>query len=231
MVKGIDPANQILFGGLDHVWVTSQYLEPVYDFLDHDWGGARPFDILAVHPYFVRVAGEFVLDPTVYLWSVGTPPGTTLDAYLDFMASRGDEDKDIWITEIGWNSALDNPAIANCPDIAPWCVTRNLQARYLADSFDILLHEVEDPEGRRDRVKAVFWYQYQDTATSLAMLAEKVPMLSQELLSDLRTVCPADWGLVDGNREPKPSYWAYRFQGLVQDQAIYLPLITRSLSP
>lgn len=230
-VKGIDPGNKILFGGLDHVWVTGQYLEPVYDFLDNDWGGARPFDILAVHPYFVRVLGEFVLDPTVYLWTNGTPPETILDMYLDFMASRGDEDKEIWITEIGWNSALDNPVIANCPDIAAWCVTRNLQARYLADSLDILLHQVEDPQGRRDRVKAVFWYQYQDTATSLAMLAEKVPMLSRELVSDLRTVCPADWGLVDGNRAPKPSYWTYRFYGLPRDEAIYLPVVTRAPAP
>ncbi|MGC9333871.1 MAG: hypothetical protein ACP5JJ_06980, partial [Anaerolineae bacterium] len=67
-LKAIDPDNKILFGGLDHVWDTSQYLEPVYDALDEEWGGARPFDILAVHPYFTKEGDAYVLDPNAYLW-------------------------------------------------------------------------------------------------------------------------------------------------------------------
>jgi DNA-binding beta-propeller fold protein YncE len=210
VVRPIDADNQILFGGLDHVWATSQYLEPVYDALDLDWAGARPFDILAVHPYFVRVSGEYVLDPNLYLRDSSDPGRTILDPYLDYMASRGDGDNDIWITEIGWNSALDNPAIVNCPGMQAWCVDRATQARYLEDSFDILFSEVQDPQGNCDRVKNIVWYQYHDTTSSAAEMAERMSVAVREIASDPDAVCPADWGLVDGNRQPKPSYGAYQ---------------------
>jgi len=208
--KAVDPDNQILFGGLDHVWATSQYLEPVYDAFDQDWGGARPFDILAVHPYFTKVGGEYILDPNVYLWDEGEPPATILDPYLDYMASRGDGDKDIWITEIGWNSALDNPAIKNCPGMRPWCVGRAVQAQYLGDSLDILFNEVEDPQGNHDRVGTIVWYQYHDTTSSVEELARWMGIDPAMLAPDPEAICPADWGLVDGNRQPKLSYWAFQ---------------------
>jgi hypothetical protein len=184
-------------------------LEPVYDALDSDWGGARPFDILAVHPYFRIIDGVIVLDPTVYLWT-GDPPYTILDPYLDLMAARGDGDVDIWITEIGWNSALDNPAIENCPGLKTVCVTRAAQAQYLRDSLDILLDKVEDPEGNRNRVRTVVWYQYHDTTSSAVELAEKMGIERARIAADPQAICPADWGLVDGNRLPKPAYLAYQ---------------------
>jgi hypothetical protein len=209
--KAVDPDNQILFGGLDHVWETSQYLEPVYDDLDQDWEGARPFDILAVHPYFTKPEdSDYILDPNEYLWDEGDPPQTTLDPYLDYMASRGDGDKDIWITEIGWNSALDNPAIENCPGMKAWCVGRAVQAQYLGDAFDILFNEVEDPEGNHDRVKAIVWYQYHDTAAKVEEIARRMGVDPATLSPDPEAVCPADWGIVDGNKEPKLSYWAFQ---------------------
>jgi hypothetical protein len=226
VVKQVDAANQILFGGLDHVWVTSQYLEPVYNALDRDWEGARPFDILAVHPYFVIRSGVFILDPNVYLWDVSNPAHTTLDKYLAYMASRGDGEKDIWITEIGWNSALDNPAIEDCPDIKPWCVTRAVQAQYLHDGFDILFEEVEDPQGSHDRVQTIVWYQYQDTGSSLADMAAKLSLPLDGLADDPQTVCPADWGLVDGARQPKPSYWG--FQAYRRLWRLYVPLVVKA---
>jgi hypothetical protein len=226
VVKQADPGNKILFGGLDHVWVTSQYLEPVYDSLDQEWGGARPFDILAVHPYFVIRHGQYILDPNVYLWEADDPSHTILDKYLAYMASRGDGDTDMWITEIGWNSALDNPAIEDCPGIKPWCVTRATQAQYLRDSFDILFHEVEDPQGSHDRVKAIVWYQYHDTTSTLAELAAKLSISLEGLPYDPQMVCPADWGLVDGSREPKPAYWAY--QGGGRRWAVYVPAVLKS---
>jgi hypothetical protein len=225
VIKAADQANKVLFGGLDHVWVTSQYLEPVYDALDSDWNGARPFDILAVHPYFIVRQGQFILDPNIYLWEQEDPRRTILDKYLAYMASRGDSDKDIWITEIGWNSALDNPAIEDCPAIKAWCVTRAQQAQYLRDSLDILLKEVEDPEGNHDRVKAVVWYQYQDTGSTLAEMAAKLSISLDGLPHDPQTICPADWGLVDGSREPKPAYWAY--QAYRRRWTLYVPLVHR----
>ena len=220
VVKQADPANQVLFGGLDHAWETGQYLEPVYDALDQDWESARPFDILAVHPYFVVRENQIILDPNVYLWEAADPSRTTLDKYLAYMASRGHGEADIWITEIGWNSALDNPAIENCPGIRPWCVTRAQQAQYLRDSFDILFTQVRDPEGNRDRVKAIVWYQYHDTASTLGQLAAKLSIPLETLQGDPQTVCPADWGLVDGNREPKPAYWAY-----LRRWVVYVPAV------
>jgi hypothetical protein len=229
VVKEADPANQVLFGGLDHAWVTSQYLEPVYDALDQDWEGARPFDILAVHPYFIIRLGQFILDPNIYLWELEDPSHTTLDKYLAYMASRGHGDADIWITEIGWNSALDNPAIENCPDMVPWCVTRAQQAQYLRDSFDILFKEVRDPQGNRDRVKAIVWYQYHDTASTLAEMTAKFSIPLETLHGDLQAVCPADWGLVDGNRVPKPAYWAY--QAYRRRWTAYVPVVLRTRPP
>jgi hypothetical protein len=208
--KAVDPDNQILFGGLDHVWETGQYLEPVYDALDQDWEGARPFDILAVHPYFRHVGDEYILDPNEYLWDDSDPPQTTLDPYLDYMSSRGDGDKDVWITEIGWNSALDNPAIGDCPGMRAWCVGRAVQAQYLGDAFDILFNEVEDPQGNHDRVTAIVWYQYHDTAAKVEEIARRMDVDPATLSPDPEAVCPADWGLVNGNREPKLSYWAFQ---------------------
>ena len=223
VVKQADPANQVLFGGLDHAWDTDQYLKPVYDALDQDWEGARPFDILAVHPYFIVRNGQIILDPNVYLWEAADPSRTLLDKYLAYMATRGHGEADIWITEIGWNSALDNPAIDNCLGIRPYCVTRAQQAQYLRDSFDILFTQVRDPEGNRDRVKAIVWYQYHDTASTLAQLAAKLSIPLETLQGDPQTVCPADWGLVDGNREPKPAYWAY--QHFPWDWTVYIPAV------
>jgi hypothetical protein len=223
-VRQADPANQVLFGGLDHAWATSQYLEPVYDALDRDWAGARPFDILAVHPYFVTRNGQPVLDPKVYLWEAADPSRTILDKYLAAIAARGDADVDIWVTEIGWNSALDNPAIEECPLLKPWCVTRAQQAQYLHDAFDILLKEVRDPAGRRDRVGAIVWYQYHDTGSTLAEQAAKMS-IPLDARADLSTVCPADWGLVDAARRPKPAYWAY--QAYRRAWTVYLPAVAR----
>jgi hypothetical protein len=126
------------------------------------------------------------------------------------MDAHEDEEKPIWITELGWNSALDNPAIENCPGIKAWCVDRATQAAYLVDSFDILFDEVEDPSGSHDRIGTIVWYQYHDTAWSVAEMARWLSVDMATLAADPDAICPADWGLVDGNRVPKLSYWAYQ---------------------
>ena len=59
--------------------------------------------------------------------------------------------------------------------------------------------------------KAIVWYQYQDTGTRLAELAAKLSNILESRPYDPQTVCPADWGLVDGNREPKCTTAAYDF--------------------
>ncbi|MGC9333870.1 MAG: PKD domain-containing protein, partial [Anaerolineae bacterium] len=140
----------------------------------------------------------------------GDPPRTKLDAYLDYMDAREDEEKQIWITELGWNSALDNPAIENCPGMKAWCVDRATQAQYLGDSFDILFNEVKDLSGNHDRVGTVVWYQYHDTAWTVPEMARWMSVDVATISADPDAICPADWGLVDGNRAPKLSYWAYQ---------------------
>jgi hypothetical protein len=37
-----------------------------------------------------------------------------------------------------------------------------------------------------------------------------MPFLRNEIAADPQAICPADWGLVDGNRVPKPAYWAFQ---------------------
>jgi hypothetical protein len=110
-----------------------------------------------------------------------------------------------------------------------WCVTKAEQAQYLRDSFDILFKEVEDPEGRHDRLKTIVWYQYQDTGMTFAEMAAKLSISLDRFPQDPDTVCPADWGLVDGSRQPKPSYWAY--QAYRRRWRVYVPVVQKGGSP
>ena len=47
------------------------------------------------------------------------------------MVAHGDGDKKLWFTELGWSSC--GPGGTNA-----WCVTRETQARYVADSFRVI---------------------------------------------------------------------------------------------
>lgn len=151
-IKAINPTAQILFGGLGSAWDDSRdYLEAVYNAL----GNARPFDYLAIHPY-----PKASTDPINYLHSdIGYQ--TIIDKFLETMFNHGDNNKKIWITEIGWNSTADN-------DPEPWCKTQLLvtepqQALYLKQGFDILFNEVHlwnDPN--TPAIEKIIWYQYID---------------------------------------------------------------------
>ena len=55
------------------------------------------------------------------------------------MNSRGDTDKGMWVTEIGWNSSQGSPTRPVC--VEPVLVTEEEQAAFLTSSFDILLNE------------------------------------------------------------------------------------------
>jgi hypothetical protein len=147
------------------------------------------------------------------------------------MDNREVDDKDIWITELGWNSALSNPAIENCPGMKAWCVDILDQARHLRDSFDILFQEVEDPGGNTDRVKKIVWYRYLDAASEAVEIAEEMSISLDEVAADPQAVCPDDWGLVDGNREPKPSYQQYKiYPESLPYGVMHLPIVLKDYS-
>lgn len=81
-IKVVDPAAQVLLGGLAHV--PTNYIEQVYRA-----GGKDCFDIMNVHPY-----------------TRPNPPERRMIRELtdlrSVMTQYGDADKPIWITEIGW---------------------------------------------------------------------------------------------------------------------------------
>jgi len=159
-IKRANPHAQVILGGLASAWQDSnEYLSALYIQLDQTLGGARPFDYLAVHPYPRKQEGP---DPSIYMYADrALGYATIVDKFLQTMAEHGDGHKQIWITEIGLNSARTS-------DNRPACLNAILveeteQASYLKALFDILFHEVT-LWGQPDRpaIAKVIWYQYMD---------------------------------------------------------------------
>ena len=83
-IRAVDPSVPICSGGL--AGADSNYLEAMYA------AGAKDyFDIFAVHPYCHPNPPEFFLDEA-------------MGRMRRIMASHGDADKPIWITEMGWST-------------------------------------------------------------------------------------------------------------------------------
>ncbi len=82
-IKAADPDALVVFGGTAHVDLS--FIEGVYRS-----GGGRHFDVMAVHPYCHPVPPE-----------QGDITGD-LHRLRRLMARYGDENKPIWVTEIGW---------------------------------------------------------------------------------------------------------------------------------
>jgi len=68
------------------------------------------------------------------------------------MVANGDADKKMWFTELGWSSC--GPGGTN-----PWCVTPDVQARYVADAFRVI-------RDRWDYVQSVSVYNLRNTGTN-----------------------------------------------------------------
>ncbi len=194
-IRQNNPRAKIVFGGLGSAWLDSyQYLVMVYDVLYSQFGEVDPFDILAIHPYADgwQHGGPH---PDHYLRAQDRNPGdvTILDRFVKLMAERGDGDKKIWVTEIGWNSSR---GAVN----GPWClqqvlVTEREQAEYLKAGLDVLFNEVHAAA-----VEKVFWYQYMDVG--VAALCK---------WSSPNRVYDSWFGLYRGDKvTPKPIQCAYR---------------------
>ena len=93
-VKGVAPEMTVSTGGF--AGVPLDFIEAVYRA-----GGGKYFDVMAVHPYDERRMPETALE-------------SRLKALRALMARYGDEDKEIWITELGWNTA---PVAFKAPEI------------------------------------------------------------------------------------------------------------------
>ncbi len=152
-IKAADPNAKIVAAGLEHAWnAQDDYLALVYASLDNEQAHARPFDLLAVHPY--NDNQQYSMNPIGYMhaiteMNVALGDKTIIDKFVRTMEANQDTGKKVWVTEVGWNSALG-------AQNAPWtAVSETTQAFYLQSGFDILFDEARS-------VDKIFWYKYMD---------------------------------------------------------------------
>jgi polysaccharide biosynthesis protein PslG len=166
--KGVTPRTPVLFGGLafnDASWLDRAYAA----------GAGGNFDVLGAHPY------QAVADLPPDAPDDGTEWRLThVPSVRDVMVAHGDQDKDIWFTEVGWSS---HPNTA--PDTPHWSlgVTRAEQAEYLARTLRMVTT-------RYEYVTHVFWYRDRDASTGNAQLD--------------------NFGLLDRELQPKPVWHRLR---------------------
>jgi polysaccharide biosynthesis protein PslG len=127
------------------------------------------FDTVSLHPYASN------LDQIDELFG----------QILPVLEESGDDDKPIWVTELGWSSAPPEPN-------KPLLKGVEGQAKLLTDSFELL-------RGKREEwnLEGVIWYQWKD-------LPDPVEGC---------TFCQLS-GLLDADDQPKPAWEAFtRFTG------------------
>lgn len=129
-IKKADPNATVLSAGIsnaDFGWVKRMY----------ELGWKPYFDILSIHPY--SEYGPLVEGSERWYYP-------NVAKVLDVMAEYGDSGKDVWITEIAWNTAENAPHFK---------ATEEEQALYLTQAFDKANNEWSE-------VKKFFWYVIQD---------------------------------------------------------------------
>jgi len=224
-----DVGDWVVFSGLvssDNI--ARDYLADVYAALESEHNSIEtPFDLFAVHPYpsgqYVDANGNFLLAPDD-MWLTELP--TVFDKFQqvllgrDNVLGRDDSDKDIWVTEFGWNSAKgseqDNADVCVAAE-KDW-VTQGEQENYLANGLSILFEDTAWPDEDRQSITKAFWYQYRDTGAELNVLSDCVDWPDRNSYSWYRTymynylfgpddeesvVVPWSFGLYDGNFQPK----------------------------
>lgn len=229
--KANNPNAKVLFAGLEHAWnFYNNYFLEVYNRLDDEQGHARPFDIFAIHPYPDDNYGK---DPQWYMHVVTetlTGNKTIIDKFVTTMELKGDTSKRVWVSEVGWNSALGSP---NADSMS---VDKIAQALYLQQSFDILLREARS-------VDKVFWFKYMDQDEPMSASTFNRILNGEhwrmrlpggglfDPASPLVDV-PSYWGLYTLNRlVPKPSQCAFKFYPQRcpdLPSPVFLPLIRRA---
>ncbi len=127
-------------------------------------GAADDFDYVAIHPYDADVAGI----------------AREVGMVRDVMNSKGDQQAQIWITEMGWSSQLD-PA-----NTWWWEQTPEGQAKMLESAWRMLLYV----KGYWN-IGGIYWYTWRDPT------------------ADVCNFCNSA-GLLEKNYVPKPSYGVFR---------------------
>ena len=223
-IKDLDGGDQVVFGGLGSADTNAaDYLYEFYDELGNAYPGrGGPYDIFALHPYMSTLyrdaSQNLLVDPQDYL-HYESP--TIIAKFQDIISGNNphgidDGQVEIWATELGWNSAK---GAETCSAIVDQLVTREEQAQYMDDGYDILLSETTWDDGSPGVTK-VFWYQYRDTGVILDCADTSSvrhspswyashPQQTDVIAAGLR---PAHWwfGLYDGAFVPKPSQLAFR---------------------
>lgn len=139
-VKAYD-ADPVLMGGLmynDDAWLEQAY----------EAGAKGCFDALATHPY-VGPSDAAPDTPAVgAVWRLTHTPAMRM-----VMKEWGDEDKRIWITELGWSSGPDSRG-------NPWdrAVSPQVQAQFLQEAVDLI-------RKRYRYVGPIIWYRDVDGRT------------------------------------------------------------------
>lgn len=121
-------------------------------------GNSWPFDAVAVHPYTDGRLEHGGTDPERYLTTQNDNTdgqSTILNRFHRELVESNAPNRELWVTEIGWNSSKGNPIAPQC--LTPVLVTEQEQAWYVKGAFDVLLNLVE-----AQAVKKVFWYQIRD---------------------------------------------------------------------
>nr|WP_239520262.1 family 1 glycosylhydrolase [Blastococcus saxobsidens] len=136
------PETPVVFGGTSYVdldWIAAAY----------EAGAGDRFDVMGIHPYMG------VADSPPETPDGGS--GRTLAAVGDLhelMAAKGDADKPIWVTEMGWSA---HPDTGDTPDWARG-VAASVQGDYLVRALDLL--RAEHPY-----VERFYWYTDRDRQT------------------------------------------------------------------
>ncbi len=128
-IKKIDPKLVVVLGGV--AGIPWSYLEGIYQA-----GGKDFFDVMNVHPYRYPAGPE------------ERPLYEDLRKLRELMATYGDGEKPIWITEIGWPTHQGPRGIS--PENQAKMLTRSYLLALAAGVQKIFWYEFQSPEFRAD---------------------------------------------------------------------------------
>ena len=175
--KAADPASTVALGGTFYPNVlvdgSLRFLEEVY--LTHPDIGDF-FDVMAYHPYRYPFTAPEIENG--YQDSLQT----SIEKMRSMLERHGDGDKALWITEMGWHTAVQQPVFSGA--------TPEEQAQYLVRGFLIALNE---------GLEKVCWYTFSDGEDPWVWQEDAFGLFRDD----------EDW-TDDITPLEKPSYRAYR---------------------
>ena len=178
-IKAIDPSATVVLGGL----CFNDYLNSLYE--SPSFSSYHPMDAVGVHPYN---------------WTSG--PYSYMTYYLrDYikpvMNAHGDNDKRLWLTEVGWNVCPDSPTSVGPGQSVE--SNEQKQALYVSQLF-ALTATLTDHGETEPLVEKILLFNYGDFGT--------------------------DWfGVIRGEGTKRPSFYAFKVAsgGPMQEGEEYLP--------